>query len=96
MSEMCNHVVAALFRIEYAVGIGLNSPSCTSLSFQCLPAAKPFKPGKIKDLFLHRVNISSSTSKRSNAYTKKLFNPVSDRNFKKTSTWMAEAMNDIC
>ena len=37
MSETCNHVAAAMFRIEAAVRTGLTNPACTSTENQWLP-----------------------------------------------------------
>ena len=51
MSQTCNHIAAALFRIESAVRNGLNNPACTSKPNQWLPGGKSVGdiPAKIKD-----------------------------------------------
>ena len=54
LSQTCNHIVAALFRIEAVTRMGLNNPSCTSKPCQWLPNNKAVKPIKIKDLKLKR------------------------------------------
>ena len=50
MSETCNHVAAALFRVESAVRLGLTSPSCKSSACSWLPSTKPVNPGKVEDI----------------------------------------------
>eukprot|EP00794_Sanderia_malayensis_P012420 gene12420-biopygen9905 len=52
LSQTCNHVAAALFRIEAAVRMGLSNPSCTSKPNEWLPNNKDVEPVKIKNLKL--------------------------------------------
>ena len=40
VGETCNHVAAAMFRVEAAVRTGLTNPSCTSSANECLPCRK--------------------------------------------------------
>ena len=54
MSATCNHVAAALFRIEAAVRLGLSNLSCTSKPNEWLPNRKDVKPVKIKNFCLSR------------------------------------------
>ena len=37
MGQSCNHIVAAMYRIEAAVRNGLTNPSCSSTANQWLP-----------------------------------------------------------
>ena len=64
ISQTCNHVAAALFRIESAVRLGLNSPSCTSKPCSWLPSSKNVAPVKIKDLKLSRGDFGQRGKKR--------------------------------
>ena len=52
--KTCNHVIAALFRIEAVIGIDLNNHLCTSKPYKWLPNNKAVNPIKIKDLKLKR------------------------------------------
>ena len=52
IGETCNHVAAALFRIEAAVRMGLTNPSCASKPCEWLPNNSVVKATKIKDLKL--------------------------------------------
>ena len=56
MSQTCNHVAAALFRIEAACRMGLNNPPCTSKLCAWLPNNQSVKPVKISDLKLESDN----------------------------------------
>ena len=57
LSQTCNHVVAALFRIEAVSRMGLNNASCTSRPCQWLPNNKVVMPVKIKDFKLKRITL---------------------------------------
>ena len=48
MSETCNHVAAAMFRIEAAVRTGLTNPACTSTEISGFPADKRLPLLKLK------------------------------------------------
>ena len=50
MGEKCNHVAAAMYRVEAAVWIGLTNPACTSNANEWLPNQKTIEPKKTKDL----------------------------------------------
>ena len=50
MKETCNHVAAAMYRVEAAVRIGLTNTVCTSNAKVWLPNGKTIEPKKIKDL----------------------------------------------
>ena len=40
IEETCNHVAAAMYRVEAAVQIGLANPACTSSANEWLPNRK--------------------------------------------------------
>ena len=46
--ETCNHVAAATFRVETAVGTGLTNPSYTSSANEWLPCRNDIEPQKLK------------------------------------------------
>ncbi len=56
VAQTSNHVAAALFRIEAAVRIGLDSPSCTSKPCKWLSKNKKVVTIKLKNLKLCRNN----------------------------------------
>ncbi len=64
MSQVCNHVAAAFFRVEAAVRLGLNNPSCTSQACAWLPNNKEVKSVKIKDLKLGRADFGARGKKK--------------------------------
>ena len=49
IEETCNHVAAAMYRVEAAVQIGLANPACTSSANEWLPNRKTNESKKIKD-----------------------------------------------
>ena len=50
MGETCNHVAAAMFRVEAAVRTGLTNPSCASSANEWLLYRKDIELIKTKDL----------------------------------------------
>ena len=52
--QSCDHVAAAVFRVEAAVKNGLTNPSRTSSSNEWLPYRKKVGPSKIKNLNFNR------------------------------------------
>ena len=50
MGKSCNHVAAAMYRIEAAVENRLTNPSCTSTANRWLPNHKDAQPMKVKDM----------------------------------------------
>ncbi len=54
ISATCNHIAAALFRVESAIRMGLSNPSSTSKPNKWLPNNKAVNPVKIKGLKLSR------------------------------------------
>ena len=75
MAQTCNHVAAALFRLEASCRLGLTNPSCTSKACEWLPSTVASKQNIVKSCkshsevllevkdaneYLHRIqNISS-------------------------------------
>lgn len=84
MSQVCNHVAAALFRIEAAVRLGLTNPACTSLPNEWLPNRKEVKLVKVKDMDFSREDFGNrGKSKRLIvASPKKKYNPLQDNSKK--------------
>ena len=54
MGQLCNHVVAAMFRVEAAVRNGLKNLSCNGSSYEWLPCRKEVERSKIKNLNFYR------------------------------------------
>ena len=84
MGQTCNHVAAAMYRIEAAVRNGLTNPSCTSSANQWLQNHHDVVPTKIKDLNFSREDfVQRGKKKRSLVDTpKKKYNPLADSNKK--------------
>ena len=72
MSQTCNHVAAALYRVEAAVRSGLTNPSCTSKPNEWLPGSKAVVdiPAKIKDLKFEREDFGTRGKKKRPLSTK--------------------------
>ena len=78
VSQTSSRVAAALFRLESAVRLGLNSPSCTSKPWSWLPSSKNVAPVKIKYLKLSRSDFGQRGKKRRelNCSPKKQYDPT--------------------
>ena len=68
MSQTCNHVAASLFRVEAAIGAGLNNPSCTAKPCQWLPNRTNVQPMKMRDIDFRREDFGAH-GKRKQALT---------------------------
>ena len=77
MSSTCNHIAAALFRVEAAMRLGLINPACTTKPCEWLPNRKEVKPVKVKDLNLGRDEFAKRGKRKKGIQTtqKKEFNP---------------------
>ena len=77
MGETCNHVAAAMFRVEAVVRTGLTNPSCTSSANEWLPCRKDIEPTKIKDVNFYKEHFAQRSKKKRRllASPKKKFNP---------------------
>ena len=64
MSETCNHVAAALFRVECAMRVGLTNPACTAKPCEWMPNRKEVQNKKVKDMCLGRETFDTRNSKR--------------------------------
>ena len=98
MGKLCNHVAAAMFRVEAAVRTGLTNPSCTSSANEYLPCRKDIKPTKIKDLNFDREDFAQRGKKKRSlvASPKKKFNPLAKSDKKPLSLIdFASVLEDI-
>ena len=99
MSETCNHVAAAMFRIEAAVRLGLTNPACTTSSAnKWLPCHKEVAPVKMKNLNFNREDFGQRGKKKRSLVStpKKVFNPVKDTNIKLlTLSGIAKALEEV-
>ena len=98
MSETCNHVAAAMFRIEAAVRLGLTNPACTSSANKRLPCHKEVAPVKIKNLNFDREDFGQRGKKKRSLVSapKKVFNPLRDSNKKLlTLSSIATAIEEV-
>ena len=64
LSETCNHVAAALFRVEAAVRLGLTNPACTSSASEWLPNRQEVVPSKVKDIVFNRDDFAQRGKKK--------------------------------
>ena len=78
MSSTCNHVAAALFRVEEAMRLGLTNPACISKACEWLPNRKNLQPVKIKDSNLKRDDLAKKGKKRKKMLStpKRNYNPL--------------------
>lgn len=78
MGSTCNHVAAALFRVEAAMRLGLSNPACTTKPCEWLPNRTSVNPCKAKNINFNRDDFSKRGKQvRSiNSTPKKEFNPL--------------------
>ena len=98
MSQTCNHIAAALFRIESAVRLGLNNPSCTSKANTWLPCNRKIAPIKIKNLKLTRGDFGQRGKKKSelNCSPKKKFDPTINFDCSLSVQDVSAALKQVC
>ena len=99
LSQTCNHVAAALFRIEAASRLGLNNQSCTSKACEWLPNNKAVKPIKIKDLKLCRDGFGTRAKKKGtklNSSPRKRYDPLANNEHKLKLEDIANALQEVC
>ena len=60
----CNHVAAAMYRIEAAVRNRLNYHSCISTADQWLPNHRDIQPMKVKDMNFGREDFCQRGEKK--------------------------------
>ena len=65
MSSTCNHVAAALFRVEETMRLALTNPACIAKACEWLPNRKNLQPVKIKDSNLKRDDLAKKTKLQS-------------------------------
>ena len=96
MSQTCNHVAAALFRMEAAARTGLTNPSCTEKSCQWFPNRKKVQPMRLKDINFSRSDFGKRGKKTRPLVStpKKIFNPVSKKKLP-TLTDIGKALEDV-
>ena len=98
MGETCNHVAAAMYRVEASVRIGLTNPACTSNANEWLPNRKTIELKKIKDLDFSRHGFGQRGTKKRPlvASPKKRFDPLKNCDLKLLSIKdFAEAINKV-
>ena len=98
MSETCNHVAAAMFRIEAAVRNGFTNPACTSSANKWLPSHQEVAPVKVKNLNFSREDFGQRGKKKRSLVStpKKKFNPLIDNNKKLlTLTDIGKALEEV-
>lgn len=99
MSQTCNHVAAALFRIESVSRLGLNNPSHTSKACEWLPNNKAVKPVKIKDLKLCRDGFCTRSKKKGtklNSSPRKRYDALANSEHQLKLEDIANALQDVC
>ena len=100
MGRSCNHVAAAMYRIEAAVRNWLTNPSCTSAANQWLPNHKDVQPMKVKDMNFGREDFCQQGKKKRPFVStpKKKYNALSEQGDIKMLTLndFAESLRDVC
>ena len=84
MSPTCNHLAAALFRVEAAMRLGLTNPACTTEACEWLPKRKDVQPVKVKDLNFNRDDFAKRGKKRKKMLStpERNYNPLINNNQK--------------
>ena len=84
MSSTCNHVAAALFRVEAAMRLGLNNPVFTTKACEWLPNRKDMQAVKSKDLNFNRDDFAKrrKKSKKMLSTPKRNYNALINNNQK--------------
>ena len=97
MSQTCNHVAAAMYRIEAAVRNGLTNPACTSKPSEWLPNRTEVVPMKVKDIDFSREDFAAKGKKKRpfKSEARKLYNPVRATVKALQLKDVAEALEDI-
>ena len=77
LSRCCNHVIAVLYKIEYAVASGITSPSCTEVKCGFNDRSKKVIKGcKIMSMNIEKHAVGLTPKKQSlNSHMKKSFDP---------------------
>ena len=80
MGSSCNHVAAALFRMETAFRLELSNPACTAKPNMWLPNRRDVAPCKIVDMNLNRDDFKKrgKSTRKVLSTPKKNFKPVDD------------------
>lgn len=82
MYSSCNHVAAALFRLEAAFHSGLCNPACTTKPCEWLPSRSKVDPCKVMDMNLNRDDFKkrNKSTRKLISTPKKNFNPIAKNN----------------
>ena len=81
IGQSCNHVAAAMYRIEASVRNGLTNPSCTSTANYWFPNHKDVQPMKVEYMNFGREDFCQRGKKKlpSVSTPKKKYNPLSEQ-----------------
>ena len=76
-AQCCNHIIALLYKVEYATLMGYNDPSCTSMACAWNQGSqKPITPRKVCDMDLWQDSrIAKEMNRSLNPEEKKGFDP---------------------
>ena len=100
MNQSCNHVAAAMYRIEATVRDGFTNLSCTSTANRWLPNLKEVQPIKLKDMNFGREGLCQRGQKKRQFVStpKKKYNPLSEQGNMKMLTLnnFAEELKNVC
>ena len=77
LAQTCNHVIAALYKIEYASSMGYIDPSCTSMPCGWNKSTKKtVQPSRLRDMNIRQDNrMNEETKSNINSEKKRLFDP---------------------
>jgi hypothetical protein len=76
-AQSCNHIIAMLYIIEYAIIMGYNDPACTSVScYRNKSSQTPITPKKVSEMDSQQDSRMANESNRNlNPQMKKDFDP---------------------
>ena len=97
LSRCCNHVIAALYKINFAVSEGLTNPSCTEVKSKFNDMSKKVIKGcKIKDITFEKHVLCRETKKPLiNSTVKRSFDPRGSEPAKINEELFFEKLRDI-
>ena len=72
--QCCNHIVAALYKINFANENGLTNPACTDELCKWNTSAKQIKPMKIKDMDIREHNSENEEKKKKKEHAPLTYN----------------------
>ena len=96
VNSSCNHIAAALFRLEAAFHFGLCNPACTTKPCEWLPNRREVQPCKVIDMNLNRDDFKKRrrTARKLITTPKRNFNPIENSCISVSFNSIVEALGE--